>query len=110
MGFVERLLLSGGEQTRFVLDMAFRIANYSAKLKPTVLSIDQGNLISFDQSGWSYLLEWVEKAKLPFQVVVDLNYPPSEGALSHAICYDVVGTDMAVTSFKQITWTEFKKK
>lgn len=102
-------MLSGGEQNRFILDMAVKIARYSAKVKPTVLAIDQSNVISFDQNGWAFFLEWVEKSMLPFQVVVDLSYRPSEGNLSHAICYDVIGTDMAVTSFKQLTWHEFKK-
>ena len=102
-------MLSGGEQNRFILDMAIRIARYSAKVKPTVLAIDQSNIISFDQNGWAFFLEWVEKSKLPFQVVVDRSYRPSEGNLSYAICYDVIGTDMAVTSFKQLTWHEFKK-
>lgn len=102
-------MLSGGEQNRFILDMAVKIARYSAKLNPTVLAIDQSNLISLDQHGWAFFLEWVEKSNLPFQVVVDRSYRPSEGNLSHAICYDVIGTDMAVTSFKQLTWNEFKK-
>ncbi|MCK4517904.1 hypothetical protein KAT92_03950, partial [Candidatus Babeliales bacterium] len=102
-------VLSSGEQNRFVLDMAIKIAMYSAKVKPTVLTIDQSHIISLDQKGWAFFLEWVEKAMLPFQVVVDRNYRPSEGNLSHAMCYDVIGTDMAVTSFKQLTWNEFKK-
>jgi len=102
-------VLSGGEQNRFILDMAVKIARYSAKVKPTVLAIDQSNVISFDQNGWAFFLEWVEKSMLPFQVVVDRSYRPSEGNLSYAICYDVIGSDMAVTSFKQITWNEFKK-
>ncbi len=102
-------MLSGGEQNRFILDMAVKIARYSAKLKPTVLAIDQSNIISLDQNGWAFFLEWVEKSMLPFQVVIDRSYRPSEGNLSHAICYDVIGSDMAVTSFKQITWKEFRK-
>jgi len=102
-------MLSGGEQNRFILDMAIRIARYSSKLKLTVLAIDQSNLISLDQHGWAFLLEWVEHSNLPFQVIVDRSYRPSEGNLSHAICYDVIGTDMAVTSFKQLTWKKFKK-
>ena len=102
-------MLSGGEQNRFVLDMAIKIARYSAKVKPTVLAIDQSHIISLDQKGWAFFLEWVEATRLPFQVVVDRCYPPSEGNLSHAMCYDVTGTDMAVTSFRQLTWNEFKK-
>lgn len=101
-------VLSGGEQNRFILDMAIKIARYSAKVKPTVLAIDQSNVISFDQKGWAFFLEWVERSMLPFQVVVDRSYRPSEGNLSHAICYDVIGTDMAVTSFNQLTWHKFK--
>ena len=88
--------------------MAIKIARYSAKVKPTVLAIDQSNVISFDQYGWAFFLEWIEKSMLPFQVVVDRSYRPSKGNLSHAICYDVIGSDMAVTSFKQSTWNEFK--
>lgn len=88
-----------------------KIALYSAKVKPTVLTIDQSRIISLDQEGWATFLEWVERRgiMLPFQVVVDRNYRPSEGNLSHAMCYDVIGTDMAVTSFRQLTWNEFKK-
>lgn len=102
-------VLSGGEQNRFVLDLVIKIAMYLATVKPTVLTIDQSHIISLDQKGWAFFLEWVEKAMLPFQVVVDRNYRPSEGNLSHAMCYDVTGTDMAVTSFKQLTWNEFKE-
>ncbi|MBU3932325.1 MAG: hypothetical protein ABIK91_03645 [Pseudomonadota bacterium] len=104
-------VLSSGQQNRFVLDVAIKIALYSAKVKPTVLTIDQSRIISLDQEGWATFLEWVERRgiMLPFQVVVDRNYRPSEGNLSHAMCYDVIGTDMAVTSFRQLTWNEFKK-
>jgi hypothetical protein len=101
-------MLSGGEQNKLVLDMAVRIATYSAKVKPTVLAIDQSHIISLDQSGWAWFLEWAERTKLPFQIVVDRNYRPSKGNLSHAMCYDVIGTDMDVTSFRQLTWNEFK--
>lgn len=109
-GFYSLGMLSGGEQNRFVLDMAIKIATYSAKVKSTVLTIDQNHIISLDQEGWAFFLEWVERTKPPFQVVVDRNYRPSEGNLSHALCYDVIGTDMAVTSFRQLTWNEFKTK
>jgi len=107
-GFYPLGVLSGGEQNRFVLDMAVKIARYMAKMKPTVLTIDQSHIISLDQKGWAFFLEWVERAMLPFQVVVDRSYRPSEGNLFHAMCYNVIGTDMAVTSFRKLTWNEFK--
>ncbi|HLP57304.1 MAG TPA: hypothetical protein VK186_00675 [Candidatus Deferrimicrobium sp.] len=101
-------MLSGGEQNRFALDMAIRLAKYSSKVKPTVLTIDQNHLISLDNEGWALFFERIEREKMPFQVVVDLCYQPSDGNLSHAMCYEATGIDMAVTSFKQLSWDVFK--
>ena len=78
-----------------------------AKVKPTVLAINQSHIFSLDQQGWAFFLEWIENKRLPFQVVVDRIYRPSEGNLSHAMCYEAIGSDMAVTSFSQLTWNEF---
>jgi hypothetical protein len=100
--------LSSGELKRFVLDMAIRIATYSARVRPTVMTVDQSHISSLDAEGWANFLEWIEKFRPPFQVVVDCCRRPSEGELFHALCYDAVGTDMAVTSFEQRTWAEFK--
>lgn len=108
-GLFSLAMLSGGELNRFVLDIAIKIATYSAKVRPTVLTIDQSHIITLDRKGWSLFFEWVERAKLPFQIVVDRCYRPSEGNLFQALCYEAIGADMAVTSFKQLTWNDFKK-
>lgn len=102
-------VLSSGELKRFILDIAIRIATYSAKVRPTVMTVNQSHISSLDAEGWANFLEWVEKNRLPFQVVVDCCRRPSEGKLSQALCYDAVGTDMSVTSFVQRTWAEFQK-
>lgn len=108
-GLFSLAMLSGGEQNRFVLHIAIKIATYSAKVRPTVLAIDQSHISSLDQKGWTFFFEWVERTRPPFQIVVDLNYRHSEGNLSQALCYETLGDDMAVTSFKQLTWNDFKK-
>lgn len=108
-GFHSLGVLSSGELHRFTLDMMIRIAKYSAKYRPTVLAIDHPKISSFDSVGWAHFLEWIDNSGLPFQVVVDMWGAPSEGNLSKAVCYNVVGTDMKVTSFRQVTWNEFKK-
>lgn len=102
-------VLSSGELKRFVLDMAIRVATYSSRVQPTVMTINQSYISSLDARGWADFLEWVEKSRPPFQVVADCCYRPSEGDLSRALCYDAVGTDMAVTSFDLKTWAEFQK-
>jgi hypothetical protein len=101
--------LSSGELKRFVIDMAIRVATYSSRVRPTVMTINQSYISSLDARGWADFLEWVEKSRPPFQVVADCCYRPSEGDLSRALCYDAVGTDMAVTSFVLRTWSEFQK-
>lgn len=103
-------VLSSGELKRFVLDMSIRIATYSAKVRPTVLTINQSHISSLDAKGWADFFEWVEKSKPPFQVVVDCCNRPSEGDLSRALCYEVLGTDMDVESFEQRTWASFKQR
>lgn len=100
--------LSSGELKRFMLDMAIRIATYSARIRPTILTVNQVHISSLDAKGWANFLEWVEKNRPPFQVVVDCCRRPSEGELSRALCYDAVGTDMSVTSFVPKTWEEFQ--
>jgi hypothetical protein len=101
--------LSSGELKRLVIDMAIRVATYSSRVRPTVMTINQSYISSLDARGWADFLEWVEKSRPPFQVVADCCYRPSEGDLSRALCYDAVGTDMAVTSFDLRTWAEFQK-
>jgi hypothetical protein len=73
------------------------------------MTINQSHISSLDAKGWADFLEWVEKSRLPFQVVADCCYRPCEGDLSRALCYDAVGTDMDVTSFDLRTWAEFQK-
>jgi len=107
--FRRLVLISGGESNRFVLDLAVRIASYSSKIKPTVLVIDQANIIYLDQKGWGLFLGWVERTKPSFQVVIDRVYRPSRGDLSHAICYETIGEDMAVVNFRQQTWKDFRE-
>lgn len=102
-------VLSSGEQNRFVLDMAIKIAKHTAKLKSTVLAIDKSHIYSLDKGGWKVFLEWADKNKLPFQVVVDNINETLEGDLSHAMCYEAIGTDMAVYSFKLLTWNKFRE-
>lgn len=102
-------VLSSGELKRFVLDMAIRVAAYSAKVRPTIMTINQSYISTLDAKGWADFLEWVEKTRPPFQVVADCCYRPSEGNLSRALCYDIAGTDMAVTSFDLKPWAEFQK-
>ncbi|KAB0672440.1 hypothetical protein F6V30_07720 [Oryzomonas sagensis] len=107
--FLPIRVLSSGELKRFILDMAIRVATYSSRVRPTVMTINQSYISSLDARGWADFLEWVEKSRPPFQVVADCCYRPSEGDLSRALCYDAVGTDMAVTSFGLRTWAEFQK-
>lgn len=107
--FAPLAALSGGEIDRVVLDLAARIATHAAKVRQTVLAIDQGHVSTLDERGWGVLFEWVERSRPPFQVVADLWYSRSQGDLFRAMCYEAVGTDMAVTSFRQVTWSEFKK-
>lgn len=98
--FCPLAVISGGEVNRFVLDVAARIALYSSKIRPTILVIDRANIISLDQGGWTRFFEWTESNKPPYQVVIDGVSRPSDDHLKHALCYEVIGDDMAVKEFR----------
>jgi hypothetical protein len=106
-GYYSPYRLSSGELDRVFLDIATKIAKFNAQVKPTVLVVDQSHLYSLDQAGWCHFLEWAEKSKLPYQVIVELNSSPTRGDLSHAMCYKAIGKDMAVTFFELLTWNRF---
>ena len=101
--------LSGGEHSRLILDLATRVATYSARISPTILLINQANVL-MDPKGWACLFEWVEKTKPPFQTIVDVWCAPSEGDLTRALCYEAQGDNMEVSSFELKTWSGFKRE
>jgi hypothetical protein len=100
--------LSGGEQSRLLLDLAVRISRYRSKLEPIVLLVDQSKIF-MDPKGWSHFLEWLERKRPPFQTVVDLYTMPSIQYLAHARCYEVIGDDMDVSGFKSRNWNSVTK-
>jgi hypothetical protein len=100
--------LSGGEQSRLLLDVAVKISSFRARLESIVLLVDQAKLL-MDPQGWACFLEWVENRKPPFQTIVDLHMAPLRGSLNHALCYEVRGKDMDVSGFAPKTWNSFKQ-
>lgn len=102
--------LSRGEQCRFIIDVATRAASYAATIEPTVLLLEDRVLGTLDSRGWATFFEWVERTQPPFQTVVDLTRPPSEGELHHALCYQVVGNDMEVSAMRVTTWRDFRRQ
>lgn len=100
--------LSGGEQSRLLLDLAVRISTYRANVEPTILLVDQAKVF-MDPQGWACFLEWLENKMPPFQTVIDLHIAPSRGNLAHAICYEVTGEDMEVSAFESKPWELFKR-
>ena len=95
--------LSSGEQARLIVDLAVRLAKYSANIGSTILLLDQAS-ISMDSYGWASLLEWLEREHPPFQTVVDMGLPPSTGKLRRTLCYEAEGNDMDVSKFKLKSW------
>ncbi len=93
--------LSGGERSRVLIDLGSRVARYRAKVGPIVFLVDQ-HRISIDRQGWAQMLNWLEQTRPPFQTVVDMWERPSQWSLARTLCYEVIGTDMEVSSF-QIT-------
>jgi hypothetical protein len=99
--------LSGGEQSRLLLDVAVRISTYRARVESIVLLVDQAKTF-MDPQGWACFFEWLENKKPPFQTIVDLHTAPSKGHLFLALCYETMGEDMEVAAFKLKTWKSFK--
>ena len=106
---LEMRALSSGEQCGVLLDIGVRVATHAAKVSPVVLLVDNRAITSLDSAGVAWFLEWVESARPPFQVVIDLWERPSRGDLHRALCYSVRGTDMAVNGFDLLTWSRFRK-
>lgn len=100
--------LSGGEQSRLLLDLAVKISTFRARLESVVLLVDQAKIF-MDPQGWACFLEWVENRKPPFQTIVDLHMAPLRGSLNHALCYEVRGRDMDVSGFAPKIWNSFKR-
>jgi hypothetical protein len=100
--------LSGGEQSRLLLDVAVKVATFRARVESILLLVDQAKIM-MDPQGWARLLEWLENKKPPFQVVVDLHMVPLRGNLDRALCYEVRGEDMEVSGFALKAWNSFKR-
>jgi len=107
-GFQTVASLSGGEQSRLLLDLTVRISRYRSKLEPIVLLVDQSKIF-MDPEGWACFLEWLERKRPPFQTVVDLYTMPPIKYLAHARCYEVIGDDMDVSAFESRTWNSATK-
>lgn len=99
-------VLSHGEKSRVIVDLAVRVATNAAKVDSCILLINQADLLIYPDS-WSTFFEWIERKRPPFQTIVDLWERPSKGMLSRALCYEANGTDMNISSFGIKTWKSF---
>jgi hypothetical protein len=63
-----------------------------------------------DRRGIELFLQWIDSQKPPFQTVVDLDLFETAIDLRNLLAYQVTGSDMTVTGFSLMPWSEFRKR